>query len=214
VVLVRHGEAVCNVSGVCGGPIGCEGLTDRGRGQVEALRDRLAETGELARVDALYASVLPRAIETAELLSPALATHRDGRSVPELVTECGLCELHPGKADGMTWAEFTVEFGDLDWVADPGRVIAPGGESWTGFVNRVAESLDTLVVRHSGQLVVVACHAGVIEASLLAKVPVAGGLEGARLQLRTHHASLTTWEIDEGRWRLLAYNDAAHLAGR
>src|ERR1035438_5818597 len=79
VVLVRHGEAVCNVSGVCGGPIGCEGLTDRGRGQVEALRDRLAETGELARVDALYASVLPRAIETAELLSPALATHRDGR---------------------------------------------------------------------------------------------------------------------------------------
>jgi probable phosphoglycerate mutase len=204
VVLVRHGEAVCNVSGVCGGHIGCEGLTDRGRGQVETLRDRLAETGELAGVDALYASVLPRAIETAELLSPALARpgpHGHGRSVVELVTECGLCELHPGKADGMTWAEFTVEF-------------APGGESWTGFVNRVAESLDTLAARHSGQLVVVACHAGVIEASMLAKVPVAGGLEGARLQLRTHHASLTTWEIDEGRWRLLAYNDAAHLAGR
>jgi hypothetical protein len=54
----------------------------------------------------------------------------------------------------------------------------------------------------------------VIEASMLAKVPVAGGLEGARLQLRTHHASLTTWEIDEGRWRLLGYNDAAHLADR
>jgi probable phosphoglycerate mutase len=217
VVLVRHGEAVCNVSGVCGGPIGCEGLTDRGRGQVETLRDRLAETGELAGVDALYASVLPRAIETAELLSPALARpgpHGHGRSVVELVTECGLCELHPGKADGMTWAEFTVEFGDLDWGSDPGRVIAPGGESWTGFVNRVAESLDTLAARHSGQLVVVACHAGVIEASMLAKVPVAGGLEGARLQLRTHHASLTTWEIDEGRWRLLGYNDAAHLADR
>ncbi len=214
-VLVRHGEAVCNVSGVCGGPLGCEGLTPAGRAQVEALRDRLVESGEVAGADALYASVLPRAIETAELLSPVLVGNRrdgSGGSVPELITECGLCELHPGKADGMTWGEFTIEFGALDWDADPGRAIAPGGESWTGFVNRVADSLDAVASRHAGQLVVVACHAGVIEASLLAKVPVAGGLEGSRLQLRTRHASLTTWEIDDGRWRLLGYNDAGHLA--
>jgi hypothetical protein len=59
---------------------------------------------------------------------------------------------------------------------------------------------------------VAACHAGVVEASLLAKVPVAGGLTGARLQLRTRHASMTTWEVDGGRWRLLGYNDASHLA--
>lgn len=56
----------------------------------------------------------------------------------------------------------------------------------------------------------VACHAGVIEASLLAKLPVAGGLAGARLQLRTQHASMTGWEIEGGRWRLLGFNDAAH----
>ena len=72
--------------------------------------------------------------------------------------------------------------------------------------------LDVLAAAHPGQLVVVACHAGVIEASLLAKVPVAGGVDGARLQLRTRHASLTTWEVDGGRWRLLGYNDASHLA--
>ena len=63
-VLVRHGEAVCNVAGVCGGPLGLPGLTDRGRAQVEGLRDRLAASGELAGTDALYASVLPRAVET------------------------------------------------------------------------------------------------------------------------------------------------------
>ena len=79
-------------------------------------------------------------------------------------------------------------------------------------MNRVAGALDTLAARHAGQLVVVACHAGVIEASLLAKLPVAGGLDGARLQLRTRHASLTTWEVDAGRWRLLGYNDASHPA--
>jgi broad specificity phosphatase PhoE len=215
VVLIRHGEAVCNVSGVCGGRIGCTGLTQRGRAQVENLRDRLLLTGELAGTDVLYASVLPRAIETAELVAPALAGRdTEGRVTPPLVplTECGLCELHPGDADGLTWEQFSERFGSLDWDADPDQPIAPNGESWTGFVNRVAATLDAIVDRHPGQLVVVACHAGVIEASLLAKVPVAGGLEGARLQLRTQHASMTRWEIEAGRWRLSSYNDDAHQA--
>ena len=57
---------------VCGGRVGCTGLTERGMPRCEALRDRLAVTGELAGTDALYASVLPRAIETAEILAPAL----------------------------------------------------------------------------------------------------------------------------------------------
>jgi probable phosphoglycerate mutase len=216
VVLIRHGEAVCNVSGVCGGPIGCEGLTDRGRAQVAVLRDRLTETGELAGADALYASILPRAIETAVALAPALAAV-DANGVagepPVVVEECGFCELHPGEADGLTWSEFSARFGNPDWDADPGRAIAPGGESWTGFVRRVADTLDAVVARHPGELVVVACHAGVVEASLLAKTPVVDGLDGARMQLRTQHASLTTWEVDAGSWKLIGYNDGAHHRG-
>jgi probable phosphoglycerate mutase len=214
-VLIRHGEAVCNVSGVCGGTIGCQGLTDTGRRQVELLRDRLLASGELADADVLYASLLPRAIETAELLAPALAPDLPGGGrgpVPELVTECGVCELHPGESDGLTWTEYAERFGPLDWDLEPDRPIAPGGESWTGFVNRVATTLDVLAARHVGQLVVVACHAGVVEASLLAKLPVAGGLDGARMGLRTRHASMTTWEVDPGRWTLLGYNDFAHQA--
>jgi probable phosphoglycerate mutase len=212
-VLVRHGEAVCNVDGVCGGVRGCQGLTERGRGQVRALRHRLERTGELAGADALYASVLPRAIETAELLAPALvATDRasgGGPPAPEVVSECGLCELHCGEADGLSWGEFTERFPALNWDLDPDQAIAPGGESWTGFVNRVARALDVLAAAHPGQLVVAACHAGVIEASLLSKLPVVGGDTGTRLQLRTHHASMTTWETADGRWRLLGYNDTA-----
>jgi broad specificity phosphatase PhoE len=209
IVLVRHGEAVCNVSGVCGGPQGCAGLTEAGRDQVAALRDRLFASDELADASALYASVLPRAVETAMGIAAAL-TGREG-AVPPLVTECDLCELHPGEADGMGWEEFTAAFGTPDWDTDPSQPIAPGGESWTGFVRRVDGALDVLASRHPGELVVAATHAGVVEASLLAKVPVEGGLDGARLQLRTAHTSLTTWEVDDGRWRLLGYNDATHL---
>ncbi len=216
IVLVRHGEAVCNVSGVCGGPVGCTGLTERGRAQVAVLRSRLVETGELAGTDALYASILPRAVETAELLSPALAPVGDdgvpGRP-PVIVQECGFCELHPGEADGLDWSAFSARFGNPDWDSDPDRPIAPGGESWTGFVRRVADMLDTVADRHPGELVVVACHAGVVEASLLAKTPVVDGLDGARMQLRTQHASLTTWEVVDGRWKLMGYNDGAHHLG-
>jgi 2,3-bisphosphoglycerate-dependent phosphoglycerate mutase len=214
-VLIRHGEAECNVSGVCGGQKGCTGLTRKGVAQVEALVERLGTTGELVGADALYASTLARAIETAELVAPVLLPIRaDGSRGPALPVQldCGLCELHPGEADGLSWAEFSERFGDPDWDTHPERPIAPGGESWTGFVRRVADTLERLAAGHPGELVVVACHAGVIEASLLAMLPVEHGRDGARLQLRTTHASLTTWEIDGGRWRLLGYNDIAQAA--
>jgi 2,3-bisphosphoglycerate-dependent phosphoglycerate mutase len=216
-VLIRHGEATCNLSGVCGGPLGCHGLTPDGVRQVEALRNRLGVTGELAGAGALYASVLPRAVETAELLAPTLRAVDVGGvlgPVPHVSEDCGLCELHPGEADGMTWQEFSQRFGDPDWDVDPDRPLAPGGESWTGFVLRVAATLDELATRHSGELVVVACHAGVIEASMLSMLPTIGGRQGARLQLRTYHASMTAWEVDRGRWRLTRYNDIAHLGIR
>ncbi len=128
-VLVRHGEAVCNVTGVCGGRSGCTGLTDKGRRQVVALRDRLELTGELAGTDVLYASVLPRAVETAELLAPALVgDDRRGAATkpPRPIRECGLCELHPGEADGLTWSAYSERFGAIDWDSDPGQTIAPG----------------------------------------------------------------------------------------
>ena len=213
-VLVRHGEAVCNVTGVCGGITGCRGLTGRGVDQVGALRRRLDRTGELAGAAALYASELPRAVRTAELLAPALGVRRPSGgqgAAPPVRRECGLCELHPGEADGLTWTEFSDRFGDPGWDSTPDRPIAPGGESLTGFVRRVAATLAAVAARHPGGTVVVACHAGVIEASLLAMLPIDGGRDGARLGLRTRHASLTTWEVDAGRWRLESYNDASHL---
>jgi Histidine phosphatase superfamily (branch 1) len=134
IVLVRHGEAVCNVSGIVGGKTGCTGLTDLGRRQVMALADRLVRTGELGVVDALYSSVLPRAVETAELLRPALGL--EGAPVIEIVQQCDLCELHPGEADGMSWQQVIDAFGVPDWDTDPGLVIAPvvraGADSCSG----------------------------------------------------------------------------------
>lgn len=212
-VLVRHGEAVCNVEAIVGGPLGCTGLTVAGVRQAVALRRRLAESGELAGAAALYSSVLARARQTAEILAPAV-----GRGALQQVEDCGLCELHPGEADGLVWEEFLERYEAPDWDRDPDAVIAPGGESWNGFVDRAAAALEEIAERHCGASAVVVCHAGVIEAAMLRFLPVEGR---RRLGLRTSHVSITEFELEgpgEGRggrgakaWRLLRYNDAAHL---
>jgi probable phosphoglycerate mutase len=203
-VLVRHGEARCNVAGVVGGPKGCTGLTELGVRQVRALAERLASTGELAGTSALYASTLPRAIETADLLAPALEVG-GGDGPLTVVTDDGLCELAPGPADGLTWQAFAERYGEPQWDDDPTVPLAPGAESWTGFVDRAAAAVTRVADAHPGQLVVAACHAGVIEATMLRFLPL--GAQVARLKLRTEHASLTEWERWRGTWLIRRYND-------
>ena len=146
IVLVRHGEAVCNVNGIVGGIRGCTGLTGLGRRQVSALARRLERTGELAGATALYASVLPRAVETAEILRPVVG---DGKL--DVVQECALCELHPGESDGLTWQEVVDRFGVPEWDTDPDTLIAPGGESWSAFVPRAAAAVRSLAAAAPGR---------------------------------------------------------------
>jgi broad specificity phosphatase PhoE len=209
-VLVRHGEAECNVNGRVGGPVGCTGLSARGVSQVRALARRLHRTGELTGTTALYASVLPRAIETATLLAPALERWRDGPPLVPVV-DCDLCELHPGDADGLGWSEFTERFGEPDWDRDPARAIAPSGESWSGFVERASSGVDRVARAHPGGLVVIACHSGVIEATMARFLPI-DPLHPPRNWLRVEHATITEWELAGERWMLRRYNDATPLS--
>ncbi len=202
-VLVRHGEADCNVKGMVGGHRGCTGLSPLGVAQAEALRARWEATSEMRGADALYASVLPRAIQTAEIIAPALGDL-------ELTTDCALCEMHPGECDGMTWDEFARLYPPVDFTVRPDRPISPGGESWSGLLRRVDTTLRALADRHEGETVIVSCHGGVINASLVSFLGLAH--DGTRLDLRTRNTSITEWEREHGEWRLLRYNDSAHLA--
>ena len=136
------------------------------------------------------ASVLPRAVQTATLLrrcvgDGTLAIHED----------CDLCELHPGQADGLGWQEVVDRFGVPEWDRDPDRPIAPGGESWSGFVTRAAGAVRRLAERHSGELVVAAVHAGVIEASMIGFLAIPPSAH-RRGWARVLHASMTDWEWD------------------
>jgi len=201
-VLIRHGEAQTALDRVVGDHRGCTGLSEHGRRQAEALRDRLARTGELAEASALYASILPRAIETAEIIRPALGDLA-------VDTHCDLCEIHQGEADGITWEEFEEKYAPGEWNQESQhRAWAPGGESWAEFTTRVGRHLWQLVRDHDEQTIVIACHGGVIAASF----QVLGNLPMWRpFEMQAENTSLTEWVRDGGRWKLARYNDHAHL---
>src|SRR5436305_12659660 len=156
--LIRHGESYANVEGVMGGMLGDRGLTERGIAQAEALARRLA-TGEIV-ADVLYASTLPRARMTAELVAEAL-------KLP-ISWDDDLHELRPGESDGMAVQEARERFeGFQRFLLEPFTPIAPGGESWGSFQMRASLALERLILRHQGQAIVVVAHGGSIEVSFL-----------------------------------------------
>lgn len=209
--LIRHGESWPNVKPVIGGMKGDEGLTPLGVSQAEKLRDRLAETREIP-ADVLIASTLPRARQTAQIIAPAL-------KLP-IIFDDEVQELRMGEADGMSHAEFDEAFGRPDFGRQPTRPVAPGGESWSSFMLRVATSLERIADEHAGKHVAIVCHGGVIDGSLIYFF----GLDGLRLprvRFYTRNTSITYWQQIESdalggplappRWRLEYYNDATHL---
>lgn len=204
-ILVRHGEAHAGFHGPIAGERGCQGLTGFGRQQAEALRDHLTGA-DLMQADVLLASTLPRAIETAEIISPGVGLEVSGR-------RRDLCEVLTGEADGLEWSEYTRRYGSFDMEAEPDRVFAPEGESWNSFHDRVRGTLDALLAEYVGKRVVAVCHAGVIMASvrILLGVPH----PGTGTQMRPTNTGLTEWGFDpeRQRWTLHTFNDSGHLLG-
>jgi len=211
IVLIRHGQAECNINRVVGGVKGCTGLSPLGRRQVADLADRLYESGELRSATTLYSSVLPRAVETAERLRPVVGSGPS--ALGPVVQECELCELHPGESDGMSWDEVVDKLGVPDWDRDPSVPIAPGGESWSSFIIRASDAVRALARRHPGELVVAAVHAGVIEATMISFLGVPPETY-RRGWVHIAHASITEWAWvpDEDRWILFRFNDSCGIA--
>lgn len=203
-ILVRHGDAHAGFHGVIGGHNGCAGLTAHGRTQAEALRDHLARSGRV-QADVLVASVLPRAVETAQIVAPGLGLEIAGQ-------DCDLCEVHTGEADGLTWTEYGTRYGSFDMAAEPDRPFAPAGESLNGFHERVRRTLLRLADEHAGQTVVAVCHAGVIMASM--RILLGVPQHGPAAQMRPANTGVTEWEHDPAQgWTLHSFNEATHLLG-
>ena len=116
--------------------------------------------------------------------------------------------------DYESFESYVERFGTPDWQGDPHVDVFPGGETTAQFHLRVGAALSRLVSANAGSTIVIVCHGGVIDAVFrqLLRVPATGAFE-----LQTANTSLTEFVEVPGagaaRWRLVRYNDAAHLAG-
>jgi probable phosphoglycerate mutase len=203
-IFVRHGESNTTVARRIGGFRTCTGLSPLGRLQSERLRQRWTEAPDFT-ADVLISSQFQRARETAEIISPSLG------GLPIEIVD-GFGEHDPGEeCDGITFDEFVDRYGERDWENDPFTVGFPGGETLAAFHLRIGEAISRVVHEHTGKTVVITCHGGVIDAALrqALRAPAIGSFD-----IWTLNTSITELQlVRPGRWRLLRYNDHAHLAG-
>jgi 2,3-bisphosphoglycerate-dependent phosphoglycerate mutase len=213
-VLVRHGQAICNVERTIEGRATCRGLSDLGRAQGKALAERFVK--ENFKPDVVVSSPIRRAAETAAIITAAI------QSVEPIFDEA-FEEVRPGEAEGMTWDQYSAFFGTTEgW--DPNVPFAPGAEAWRAFAQRVSNALNRITKAHDGKTVLVVAHGGVVDASMFHYFGLDPEVQSP-IDFETSNTSITEWQLRTWtlatpetpdrdpvhRWRLNRYNDAAHL---
>jgi broad specificity phosphatase PhoE len=198
ILLVRHGETDDNKALIFQGQSGA-GLNARGREQAELLAARLARA---PRPAALYSSDLQRARETADVLGRALHL--------EAALDVDLRESYLGAWEGLSYAEIAERFPDELAAWRAGRDIKRGGgESYAELGDRVTRAIDRIAAAHAGGTAIVVSHGAALKTfgARVLLMPTEG-LRALRVQANT---GVTVVEHDGEGYRLLVWNDDAHL---
>lgn len=192
--LVRHGETAANRETVIQGQTDVP-LSPAGEEQARALGRRWRGR----HFDAVYASDLSRAMRTAELAlpgEPAIPTPK-------------LREWDLGYWCGLSIEEIAVRFPEEYAACRSGEPDCRlgGGESRRDLVERAESFFLDAARRHPGEKVLAVTHAGVIRAlfTLLA------GWQAAAPMVGNTAICVVDCDPEIGRWRLIRWNDTAHL---
>ena len=178
--LVRHGETDWNrarrIQGLTDIP-----LNDTGREQARATGRLLTRRSW----DAIYASPLGRAMETASLIGAELG-------LPAPIPFPEMVERNYGEAEGMNFAEIDRLF--------PEGTRVPGRESREAVALRVVPALIAVADRHPGESLVIVSHGGAIRSALNSVEPdVKHGV--------ITNGSVHSFHVDDGELRLIAFDD-------
>ena len=193
--LVRHGETDWNATGRAQGhediPLNSSGIA-----QAQRLAARLA--GQ--HFDAVIASDLSRALETARIVASSLT------GAPAVQVDHRWREQHLGAIQGLTHAQIL----ERGWTYPRSPLEAwDGAESRAQLMQRVAAPLAELFEAHAGGRVLVVSHGGTMRAAVQFLI----GDTDYRLRLYGHDntavSKLKLTAPDAG--VLIALNDSAHL---
>lgn len=148
-LFVRHGQSTWNADGRWQGWADPP-LSDLGRAQA----GRAATAVD--HIDAVVASDLQRALETAEIMAGILG-------IADVTVEPAFRERDVGQLTGLTRPEIDARWPGL--LVPQGGLAAglwpPGGESIGDLTTRVVDAVDRVAARHDG-VVLVVTHGGVV----------------------------------------------------
>ena len=145
-IIARHSESTWHIAGKLAGQIDEAVLTAKGKKQALAFAKKL----ERYQVDAIYASGLKRAIQTAEIIGKYLDK--------SLIRIPGLNERSWGNLEGRFDSEIKKELGKrFDFIP-------PQGESYRDLERRVITALVQILKQSDNKTILIVTHGGAKEA--------------------------------------------------
>jgi len=202
VLLIRHGQSQGNAERRFGGHTQTP-LSALGQRQAEAT----ARVLSVEPITAIYASDLPRAVETAAPLARLLNL--------EITETDAFRERSVGHMEGLTFEEAAQKFPE-EYAAllrrDFEHVLL-GGESYRQVLDRAAQALDRAIAENAGGTVAVFSHTGTI--GILA-LHLMGALDVPTLRpvwIDTANCGIARIQLRADNFvRINALNDTRHLA--
>ena len=192
VLLIRH-AAHGHLGKVLSGRLPGLALSEEGRDQARRLARALASVP----IDALHASPVQRARETAE----AIAGEHSGRAVEDVAA---LDEIDFGSWAGRAFADLCGDPAWNTWNARRASATAPGGESMAAAQARAWAHVESATAAYPDGTVAMISHCDIIRA-LVARV--LGLSLDAILRFDVDPASVTRLAVAVGETRLLSLNE-------
>lgn len=161
IIAVRHGETAWNADSRMQGQLDIP-LNALGRLQAQRLAQALADEP----LDAIYASDLSRAFDTAQAVA-ALTGHR-------VIADTALRERAFGAFQGLTYTEIEQRWPEQGarWRARDVDFVPEGGESLRQLSARSVEAAARLAAAHAGGTILLVAHGGVMDCLYRAAVRI------------------------------------------
>lgn len=197
IIAIRHGETAWNVD------TRLQGHLDIALNEVgvwQAQRTAKALVGE--PIDAIYASDLQRAWQTAQAIAEVA-------NCP-LTPHTGLRERGFGEFEGLTYAEIETNWPDmsLQWRKRVPDWAPPGGESLLAMRERVLRTTTNLAAKHMGDQIALVAHGGVMD--MLYRLATGQDVQAPRTWSLTNAAiNRLLWTPDG--FTLVGWADTGHL---
>lgn len=155
----RHGESTANTAHVISNRDQPHPLTETGRSQALQLADLLAQS----RLSAIYASPVPRALETAQIVGDRFGL------TPQVNDGLREFDVGPleGRSDPLTWMRFSMLWNNWFYRKRLQKRIK-GGESFTEAAARFLAFASSLVEQYGDSPVSILCiaHGGILKVGL------------------------------------------------